>query len=82
MPTYEYECGKCGHHFDKFEPMSSSHSEKCPECGGKAERLFGAGAGIIMKGGGTSSSCSTGNCSFDSSGTTCCGLNSKCGCGD
>jgi len=80
MPTYEYECGKCGHHFEKFEPMSSSHTEKCPECGGEAERLFGAGAGIIMKGGG-GTSCSTGTCSFDSSGSTCCGLDSKCGCG-
>ncbi len=52
MPTYEYECPKCGCRFDKFEPMSAKPRAKCPECGAKCKRLIGAGAGIIFKGSG------------------------------
>ncbi len=60
MPTYEYECQKCGHKFEKFQSMSSKPLVQCPEdlCGkktwgkGKVSRVIGAGAGIIFKGSG------------------------------
>jgi len=54
MPTYEYECQKCGHHFDAFQSMSDDRLTKCPEkgCRGKLKRLIGAGAGLIFKGSG------------------------------
>jgi putative FmdB family regulatory protein len=52
MPTYEYECPKCGFRFDKFEPMTAKPRGKCPECGAKCKRLLGPGAGIIFKGSG------------------------------
>ena len=54
MPTYEYECQKCGHRFDAFQSMSADRLKDCPEkrCKGKLKRLIGAGAGLIFKGSG------------------------------
>ena len=52
MPTYEYECTKCGHTFEKFQQMTADPLRKCPECEGKLRRLIGTGAGVIMKGSG------------------------------
>ena len=52
MPTYEYECGKCGHTFEKFQSMTDERVKTCPVCRGKVKRLFGTGAGIIFKGSG------------------------------
>ena len=52
MPTYEYECQKCGHLFERFQNMSDERVKTCPECRGKVKRLLGAGAGIIFKGSG------------------------------
>ena len=33
MPTYEYECGACGHQFEKYQSMTEKPVKKCPECG-------------------------------------------------
>ena len=53
MPTYEYECSKCGHAFELFQQMSASLKRKCPECGKLSlKRLIGTGSGVIFKGGG------------------------------
>ena len=52
MPTYEYECQKCGHKFEEFQSMKDAPLTKCPECKGKVKRLIGAGAGFIFKGSG------------------------------
>ena len=52
MPTYEYQCLKCGYRFDWFQDMTEKHLEHCPKCGGKLERKIGPGAGIIFKGSG------------------------------
>ena len=52
MPTYTYECKKCGHSQDKFHSMTVRPRVKCAECGGPCRKLFGAGAGIIFKGSG------------------------------
>jgi len=54
MPTYEYECKKCGHHFDAFQSMNDDRLTDCPQakCRGKLKRLIGAGAGLIFKGSG------------------------------
>lgn len=50
MPTYDYQCDKCGNQFEKFEKMTDKPSGKCPKCGAKARRLIGGGSGIIFKG--------------------------------
>jgi len=52
MPTYEYECRKCGHLFEKFQSMTDERLKTCPECKGRVKRLIGTGAGIIFKGSG------------------------------
>lgn len=52
MPTYDYQCTKCGHEFEKFQKMSDKPLAKCPECDGKVKRLIGSGSGIIFKGSG------------------------------
>jgi len=52
MPTYDYECTKCGHKFEAFQQMSDKPLAKCPKCDKKLRRLIGGGAGIIFKGSG------------------------------
>ena len=44
MPLYEYQCRKCGHRFEKIQKFSDPEVKKCPECGGKVERLLSAPA--------------------------------------
>lgn len=51
MPTYQYECGACGHGFEALQSMMDKKLKKCPHCGkSKLHRLIGAGSGIIFKG--------------------------------
>ena len=60
MPTYEYICEKCGHQFEKVQPISAKALTTCPEdlCGrkrwgkGKVKRAIGTGGGLIFKGSG------------------------------
>lgn len=60
MPTYEYVCEKCGHHFEKFQSITAKHLAVCPEdvCPrkrwgkGKVKRKLSAGAGLLFKGSG------------------------------
>ena len=50
MPTYDYECEKCGHKFDIFQSMKDEPVKDCPKCKGPVSRLMGIGSGIIFKG--------------------------------
>ncbi|HNX68000.1 MAG TPA: zinc ribbon domain-containing protein [Candidatus Omnitrophota bacterium] len=53
MPTYEYECGACGHRFEKFQSMTEKPLKQCPECGkNKIQRIIHGGAGVLFKGSG------------------------------
>ncbi|MDR1788041.1 MAG: zinc ribbon domain-containing protein [Treponema sp.] len=52
MPTYEYECKKCGYRFEVFQSMTDAPLSDCPECGGGVQRLINGGGGIIFKGSG------------------------------
>jgi putative FmdB family regulatory protein len=60
MPTYEYECEKCGKNFEVFQSMKDKAFETCPQTScpmeewgqGKVRRLLGTGAGLIFKGSG------------------------------
>jgi len=50
MPTYEYECKKCGHTFELFQSITAPPRKRCPKCRGKVARLISGGSGIIFKG--------------------------------
>ena len=52
MPTYEYECQKCGHAFDQFQSIKDAPKRTCPKCRGRLKRLIGTGAGLLFKGSG------------------------------
>jgi len=60
MPTYEYVCEKCGHQFEKVQPISAKTLAVCPEdsCAqkrwgkGKVKRAISAGGGLLFKGSG------------------------------
>ena len=52
MPTYTYECRKCGRSFDVFHAMSANPRVRCTSCRGACKRRIGIGSGIIFKGSG------------------------------
>jgi putative FmdB family regulatory protein len=53
MPTYEYECPKCGHRFERFQSITDKPVKTCPKCKGrKVKRLIGTGGAILFKGSG------------------------------
>lgn len=60
MPTYEYVCSKCGHEFEKFQPIAEKPLVVCPEklCArkkwgrGKVKKKISTGGGLIFKGSG------------------------------
>ena len=60
MPTYEYQCEKCGLEFEHFQSMKDDALTTCPKevCQkkrwgkGKVHRAIGSGAGLIFKGSG------------------------------
>ncbi|MCH7698298.1 MAG: FmdB family transcriptional regulator [Chloroflexi bacterium] len=51
MPTYEYQCAKCSNLYEKREGFDAPAQQKCPSCGGKAQRVIQA-APIVFKGSG------------------------------
>jgi putative FmdB family regulatory protein len=78
MPTYDYQCEKCGHRFELFQKMSDAPAASCPKCGGKVRRLVGAGAAVIFKGPGfyaTDYRDSRPSCGRDK---PCCGRDAPC----
>ena len=52
MPTYEYECRRCGKRFEKFQNITAKPLKRCPDCGGAVRRLIGKGSAVIFKGSG------------------------------
>ena len=52
MPTYEYQCQKCGHVFEAFQSITDEPLKECPVCKGPVKRLISSGAGLIFKGSG------------------------------
>ncbi|MFH1843732.1 MAG: FmdB family zinc ribbon protein [bacterium] len=52
MPTYEYECQRCGHTFEEFKSMTAAPRQRCPLCQGKVQKLISGGVGILFKGSG------------------------------
>lgn len=59
MPTYEYECSKCGKVFELFQPITEPARRRLKKtdpspcnCNAPVTRRIGAGGGIIFKGSG------------------------------
>lgn len=59
MPTYDYECSKCGVVFEVFQPITAPALKKLRKsdprpcaCNALISRLIGTGGGIIFKGSG------------------------------
>ena len=54
MPTYEYQCQKCGHRFSEFQRIVDPPIKDCPECKKKScvEQIISGGSGLIFKGSG------------------------------
>ena len=54
MPTYEYQCQKCGHRFSEFQRIVDPPIKDCPKCRKKecVEQIISGGSGLIFKGSG------------------------------
>lgn len=51
MPTYEYECTKCGDKFEALQKMTDEPIKKCKKCKGKIIKLISP-SGFVLKGSG------------------------------
>jgi putative FmdB family regulatory protein len=51
MPTYVYECAKCGDEFELYQSFSEDPLKKHPRCGGRVAKVFQP-VGIVLKGSG------------------------------
>ena len=40
MPTYEYRCTECGHHYERREGFDAPATQRCPKCRGEAQRIL------------------------------------------
>ena len=49
MPIYEYECKKCGKHFEVWQKITEEPLKVCPECGGELMKLISESS-FILKG--------------------------------
>ena len=51
MPTYDYQCRRCGHTVEVIHSMLEEGPSTCERCGGELRRVFYP-TGIIFKGSG------------------------------
>jgi len=49
MPTYVYECGKCGEELEVWQSFTDDPLKKHPSCGGKLSKVYQP-VGIVLKG--------------------------------
>lgn len=79
MPTYEYECEKCGLRFERRQTITEDPITNCLECQGIVHRLISSGVEFIFKGSGHDrASWRGGECSLEQAGKTCCGREERC----
>ncbi|MFM7798176.1 MAG: FmdB family zinc ribbon protein [Planctomycetota bacterium] len=51
MPTYEYECTKCGKQWERLQSIKAEPERECPKCGrATARRKVGIGFAILSGG--------------------------------
>jgi putative FmdB family regulatory protein len=52
MPVYEYQCGACGHEFEREQRISEDPIKKCPKCGKQRAKRLISRTSFVLKGGG------------------------------
>jgi len=54
VPTYEYQCRRCGHRFEVFQRIVDPPVKDCPKCEASdgVEQIISGGSGLIFKGSG------------------------------
>ena len=57
MPIYEYECGNCGRHFEKFVLSARAADPKCPVCGSENVKKSVSAFATASRVGGSVGSC-------------------------
>lgn len=51
MPTYQYACKDCDHHFEQVQAFSDRSLTVCPQCAGHLRKVYGS-VGVVFKGSG------------------------------
>ncbi|KMS70587.1 FmdB family transcriptional regulator [Streptomyces viridochromogenes] len=51
MPTYQYQCTKCGEGLEAVQKFTDDALTECPSCQGRLKKVFSA-VGIVFKGSG------------------------------
>jgi putative FmdB family regulatory protein len=51
VPTYQYACKDCDHHFEQVQAFSDPSLTVCPSCGGHLRKVYGS-VGVVFKGSG------------------------------
>lgn len=51
MPTYQYQCTKCGEGLEAVQKFTDDALTVCPNCEGRLKKVFSA-VGIVFKGSG------------------------------
>ncbi len=51
MPTYQYACTECDHHFEAVQAFSDASLTVCPQCQGRLRKVYGS-VGVVFKGSG------------------------------
>jgi putative FmdB family regulatory protein len=80
MPTYDYQCEKCGHNLEAFHKISDPPLKRCEKCGQDTLiRRPGGGIGLAFSGDGFYSTMYGSKPSTNSQGGCCpCGSKDKC----
>jgi putative FmdB family regulatory protein len=52
MPTYDYQCGKCGIEFEREQRITEPPVKTCPKCKSRQVKRLLSAPGFILKGGG------------------------------
>lgn len=50
MPTFDYQCGKCGNVQEEFHSISATPKISCSECGSGCDKIFTPSGNFVLKG--------------------------------